>query len=119
MNTNENDENSATAPSEAGERPPEFGLELISKAMILLGVIILLTGLSFSMLAAPSQQAGWEWVWFNPDVGYLTSTFVISGILLAAGVFLYFLHLQFVKLYKIAEEVEAGAEFEEKDKRKS
>jgi amino acid transporter len=85
----------------------EIGLELISKALILFGAIILVVHVVLHVFSAGALQQGWEQVWFLPRSGFSIVP-VISILMIIFGTILYFLHLQFMKFEKIAEEVESG-----------
>lgn len=86
----------------------EIGLELMSKALILFGGIILSTHIILNVFSADALQQGtWEDVWFLPRSQFSIVP-VISILMIVFGIILYFLHLQFMKLEKIAEEVESG-----------
>lgn len=86
----------------------EIGLELMSKALILFGGIILSTHIILNVFSADALQQGTrEDVWFLPRSQFSIVP-VISILMIVFGIILYFLHLQLRKLEKIAEEVEEG-----------
>lgn len=89
------------------EKAEEIGLGLISKALMLLGAIILFMHVVLHVFSAGALQQGWEHVWFLPRSQFSIVP-VISILMIVFGIILYFLHLQFMKLEKIAEEVESG-----------
>lgn len=85
----------------------EIGLELISKALILFGGIILAVHIVLYIFSGSALQQSWEYVWFLPRSQFSTVP-VIAVLMIVFGIILYFLHLQFMKLEKAAEEIEAG-----------
>ena len=103
-------------PSEANLKENEsyFDFGSISKALIILGVIMLLACAFLYVISniVTSEVSIWEDAFVGPRGAFLCAVPISMG-LLVIGCILYLFHRQFVKLADIAKEVESG-EFEKK-----
>lgn len=92
-------------------------VSLIAKALVLTGLVILVIYLILRYLAVTTYADGSWRVFTLTQPGVFEGVVVISCVFLIFGAIAYFIHLQFVKLAQIAEEVvEAEKAFSEEGK---
>ncbi len=107
------EETSEERVEETMEYGEPFDVSLVAKALILFGLVILVIYLVLRYLAVTTYADGSWMVWTLTQPGAFEGVVAVTCIFVFFGLIAYLIHIQFMKLAVIAEEV-IGAQIVER-----